>query len=258
MAAAAAAEEAFQRTFHDGDTGGLGFTPAGSGDTFTGDVNQGKDQGKGKQADIPSPSSSLSFDQIWESQHQQHQQQPDGTDVLNILTSPTFNPDNPDNDYTSDLPATDLSDYPDPSTTTAPAPALTPTEIQILETFRRADPNPNPNPNAPLQDKKKGLSSTSLVPDIASFLDSVPAGQTTTTTNDATALRDAVLTGLPGAEDWVAVEERYHDEVWGYLKPVLEEVAKEMESGRQREGQGGDGDGPAVVRLKMILRHMQA
>ena len=84
----------------------------------------------------------------------------------------------------------------------------------------------------------------------------MPAGQQTA--NDATALRDAVLTGLPGAEDWVAVEERYHDEVWGYLKPVLEEVAKEMESGRQREGQGGDGDGPAVVRLKMILRHMQA
>ena len=243
-----AAEGVFQRTYHDGDEGGLAFTSLD--DTFTEGMDNGK--GKGKQADIPSSS----FDHIWESQHQHHHyhhQQPDGTDVLNLLTSPTFNPDNPDNvnDYDTDLIPTDLSDYQDPSTT---APTLTPTEIQILETFRRADPDPSSLQGQPQQ---RGLSSTSLVPDISSFLDTVPAGQQTA--NDATALRDAVLTGLPGAEDWVAVEERYHDEVWGYLKPALEEAAREMENSHDGQGGGSQGDeGPAVARLKMILRHMRA
>src|SRR5699024_2601467 len=97
---------------------------------------------------------------------------------------------------------------------------------------------------------------TSLIPDIDNFLSTVPAQ----TQNDATALRDAVLTGLPGAEEWVAVEEKYQDEVWGFLKTVLEEARREME---EKEENGGDmekgrEDGPAVARLKMILRHMGA
>ena len=71
-----------------------------------------------------------------------------------------------------------------------------------------------------------------------------------------------MLTGLPGAEDWVAVEEMYQDEVWGYLKPALQAAAKEMEEQNQGQDQGQGGstgeDGPAVARLKMILRHMRA
>lgn len=77
-----------------------------------------------------------------------------------------------------------------------------------------------------------------------------------------TDLRDAVLTGLSGSEDWVAVEERYHDEVWGFLKPVLQAAKTEIDSQQRqgnKDGLSGQGeDGPAVARLKMILRHMGA
>lgn len=55
-----------------------------------------------------------------------------------------------------------------------------------------------------------------LVPDIGAFLDTTqPQTGTGDANASATSLRDAVLTGLPGAEDWVAVEEMYQDEVWG-------------------------------------------
>ena len=65
---------------------------------------------------------------------------------------------------------------------------------------------------------------------------------------------------LPGSNEWVEVQARYHDEVWGYLRPALEAAKTEIEEkkdGDAAEGQGHDGDGPAVRRLKMILRHME-
>lgn len=131
--------------------------------------------------------------------------------------------------------------------------------MQILDSFRRQDHHPHPHQQ---QHRQRNLNPTSLVPDIGAFLDTTPQQTTSTSTADAdaTSLRDAVLTGLPGAEDWVAVEEMYQDEVWGYLKPALQAAAKEMEEQNQGQGQGGSTgeDGPAVARLKMILRHMGA
>ena len=54
------------------------------------------------------------------------------------------------------------------------------------------------------------------------------------------------------------VQERYVDDVWGYLEPVLEAAKEEIEDGDKFEGTGHeDGDGPAVRRLKMILVHMK-
>lgn len=71
------------------------------------------------------------------------------------------------------------------------------------------------------------------------------------------ALRDEVLGQLPGAGDWIGVQERYHDEVWGFLEPVLEAARVEIERGREGGGDGsGNGEGPAVRRLRMILGHM--
>ncbi|KGO38552.1 hypothetical protein PEX1_106540 [Penicillium expansum] len=79
-----------------------------------------------------------------------------------------------------------------------------------------------------------------------------------TPTSASTSLRDAVLTNLPGAGDWIGVEKRYHDEVWGYLQPVLEEARAEIEEKEVGvEGLGVGEDGPAVRRLKMILMHMK-
>ncbi|KAJ5926294.1 hypothetical protein N7516_008067 [Penicillium verrucosum] len=81
-------------------------------------------------------------------------------------------------------------------------------------------------------------------------------GSTSTSTSTSTSLRDAVLANLPGAGDWIGVQERYHDEVWGYLQPVLEDARAEIEE-KGVEGLGAGEDGPAVRRLKMILMHMK-
>ncbi|CAI7678918.1 unnamed protein product [Penicillium pancosmium] len=95
------------------------------------------------------------------------------------------------------------------------------------------------------------LSSVSLVPDIDAFLNENDPGAGT----GAVSLRDRVLSELPGSNEWVGVQERYHDEVWGYLRPALEAAREEIEE-KGIEGEGHDGDGPAVRRLKMILKHM--
>jgi hypothetical protein len=71
-------------------------------------------------------------------------------------------------------------------------------------------------------------------------------------------LRDSVLEYLPGAEDWVTVHERYHDDVWGYLRPALEAAKAEIEERGLEIQEGDENDGPAVRRLKMILKHMRA
>ncbi|KAJ5425210.1 hypothetical protein N7465_000280 [Penicillium sp. CMV-2018d] len=84
----------------------------------------------------------------------------------------------------------------------------------------------------------------------------MPTGAGFTSTSNSTSLRDAVLANLPGAGDWIGVQERYHDEVWGFLQPVLEEARAEIEE-KGVEGLGPGEDGPAVRRLKMILMHMK-
>ncbi|RMJ26533.1 hypothetical protein PHISP_02580 [Aspergillus sp. HF37] len=200
----------------------------------------GKGKGKGKATDTgldPSTASPSAFDTAWQKsslEAQQPQPPPDGAVVASLLSERTFDPEFPPSANESFEPVdTELS----PMT-------LTPEEVRTIELFRRH--MPAPEPTAP----SSKINHASLVPDIGSFLDSVPTGPGT----DAAALRDDVLTSLPGAEDWLAVEERYHDEVWGYLRPTLEAAAKEMEESKDSRGTE---DGPAVRRLKMVLKHMQ-
>ena len=181
-----------------------------------------------------------------------YQNAQDGSEVLALLASPSFN-----TDFPNPINATTTSNNPDPDSTLIPndlsserQSQLSPQEIQILESFRR-----NLSPDSTHGQHQQRINTASLIPDIDNFLSTVPSQ----TQNDATALRDAVLTGLPGAEEWVSVEERYQDEVWGFLKPVLEAARREMEERGEQEGSKGEGeDGPAVARLKMILRHMRA
>ncbi|KAE8166851.1 hypothetical protein BDV40DRAFT_225191 [Aspergillus tamarii] len=167
--------------------------------------------------------------------HQHAQEPTDGSAVISLLSDRTFDPTFPYDP--AEIIETELS----------PPQQLTPAEIQMLETFQRHMP-PQPNTSSP---STHHLTSASLVPEIDTILDSAPAQ----TDADAAALRDTVLASLPGSEDWVDVEERYHDEVWGWLKPTLEAAAKELEE--KNEGQRGE-DGPAVQRLKMVLTHMRA
>ncbi|KAL4786627.1 hypothetical protein BJX76DRAFT_96285 [Aspergillus varians] len=168
----------------------------------------------------------------------------DGDAVVSILTDQAFDPEFPPS-------ANEPPEYLD---TELFLPHLTPAEIQMIESFRRQLPPESIRPQHDA-DQPRPLNSSSLIPDIGSFLDTLPASSAADpSTSHATSLRDTVLTSLPGAADWISVEEKYHDEVWGYLQPTLEEAAKEIES--KKDSPSAE-DGPAVRRLKMILKHMQ-
>lgn len=247
-------EEAYQfRNDHAYQDGGLEWEVPIYEQDATADM---KGKGKSKAADQDHQEDHRPFENTWQSIINTHPEQQsayedtqDGSEVLTLLTSPSFNPDFPEPPETTNPDSTLIpNDLSEP--TCLP---LSQSEIQILESFRR-NLSPHQHPHQP---QNQRINPTSLIPDIDNFLNTVP----TQTQNDATALRDAVLTGLPGAEEWLAVEERYQDEVWGFLKPVLEEARREMEEKEENggdRGEGGEEDGPAVARLKMILRHMGA
>ncbi|KAL3478966.1 hypothetical protein BJX99DRAFT_223311 [Aspergillus californicus] len=163
----------------------------------------------------------------------------DGDAVVSILSDRTFDPEFPPS----------VNEPPECVDTELIPPQLTPAEIEMIELFRRQlppDTHPQQSPDQPRQ-----LNSFSLIPDISSVLDTHPASDPNT--SFAISLRDTVFTSLPGSAEWIAVEEKYHDEVWGYLQPTLEAAAKEIES---KKASSVSEDGPAVRRLKMILKHM--
>ncbi|KAJ5581047.1 hypothetical protein N7450_007348 [Penicillium hetheringtonii] len=185
----------------------------------------------------------------------------DGQAVLSLLSDLNFDAFHNDSDVEIE---TDLNE---------PVP-LSASEIEILESFRREIQSEFKNSqiqNTGVSGEMKGsipISSVSLIPDIDEFLrmDGEAQGTHTRTGNTSsstgagsdTALRDRVLAELPGSNEWVEVQGRYHDEVWGYLRPALEAAREEIEKkGGGDDGEGHDGDGPAVRRLKMILRHME-
>ncbi|EAW20198.1 uncharacterized protein NFIA_098270 [Aspergillus fischeri NRRL 181] len=242
-------EDEFQRTYDESQVhSSIDFPPSTETETDTG-------KGKGKASKTLSdfsniePSSSSSglnnLNTAWQNTLPTTATPlpSDGEAVVSLLSDASFDPE---------FPSTAEEPF-EPIETELLPPQLTPSEIKMIESFRRhaALETSTPTPATEPLSQTHRLTSFSLVPDIESVLDSVPAAQAT----DATALRDAVLMGLPGAAEWIAVEERYHDEVWGYLRPTLEAAAKEME---ERKEQGAPvEDGPAVRRLKMILRHMQ-
>ncbi|EAW15234.1 uncharacterized protein ACLA_058960 [Aspergillus clavatus NRRL 1] len=242
-------EDEFQRTYDEPHLrSDIDFSASAIGI----DSQEVKGKGKGKASDSTSTSTNepSSTSAHADSEHHTHTWQSslpttattlptDGAAVISLLSSPSFNPDFP---QTADEPFEPVETDPLP-------PQLTSSEIEMLDSFRRSA---TVDPSTPAHQPHR-LTSLSLVPDIDSILDSVPASIAT----DVTALRDAVLTNLPGAADWIAVEERYHDEVWGYLRPTLEAAAEEIEVAKEQGRDALVEDGPAVRRLKMILGHMQ-
>lgn len=224
-------EEEFQHTY-DGNIGS----------SFRHDTELGKGKERVGDSEFITPSGSqvpLGFDAAWQKgshdaiNNTTSQHPSDGAAVVSLLTDRSFDPEFPISAHEPAEPVdTELSQQ-----------SLTQDEIQMIETFRRQLPPPE-------QPQPSRINPASLIPDIDTFLNGVTPGPGT----EATALRDNVLTNLPGAADWIAVEERYHDEVWGYLRPTLEAAAKEMED--NKDSQTAE-DGPAVRRLKMVLTHMQ-
>ncbi|KAJ5157782.1 uncharacterized protein N7482_008882 [Penicillium canariense] len=178
--------------------------------------------------------------------HTYEAQPSDGAAVVSLLADTSFDPGSGGNEELDLDPA-------------AAPPPLTASEIKMLDSFRRQI---DASSDGHTQHQQPRLSSLSLVPDIDTFLQqndpSAFTPGTDTRANSATTLRDTVLDNLPGAGDWVTVHERYHDEVWGYLRPALEAAKAEMEEKGPEVQNGEENDGPAVRRLKMILKHMRA
>ncbi|KAL4798321.1 hypothetical protein BDV19DRAFT_357593 [Aspergillus venezuelensis] len=218
------------------------------------DIDEGPGKGKGKSS--ASNPVSRSTESASESKSGLETQPPtlnpsDGSGVVSILTDQTFDPEFPPGaNEPEEYLETDFSQL---------SPHLAPNEIQMIESFRRQLP---PAPQSTRSEHSGNsehpqLNSLSLVPDIGSFLDNfhaTPAADPSTA--HATSLRDELLTSLPGAAEWISVEEKYHDEVWGYLQPTLEAAAREIEEKKDSPSTSVE-DGPAVRRLKMVLRHMQ-
>jgi hypothetical protein len=200
----------------------------------------------------------LQFETAWQRQHaynpqqsEQHLDTADGSAVVDLLSDSTFDPNFEDPVTVNDI-ELDIS--------AAPAP-LSAAEVEALDSFRRGL-GLGPDGQSVEDGRPARITATSLVPDIDTFLSQEGAGfgiEGTGTATGPTSLRDDVLNRLPGAGDWVGVHERYHDEVWGFLEPVLEAARAEIEEEEQQgqEGIGGGVDGPAVRRLKMILVHMK-
>ncbi|OGE50909.1 hypothetical protein PENARI_c015G11009 [Penicillium arizonense] len=172
----------------------------------------------------------------------------DGSAVLSLLSDPSFDP-NMDTD-----PATLPETHPSLDRYAAPAP-LSRGEIEAIESFRRGVGGVMREDLDRQQQKQNrmgegeggngGISGSSLIPDIDTFLMENEYGSGVRA-GSGSSLRDTIATYLPGAIDWMDVQERYVDDVWGYLEPVLEAAREEIEDGNKREGTGHeDGDGPA-------------
>jgi hypothetical protein len=216
-----------------------------------------KGKGKSRATAVDANPSTSEFDGVWHNattsiptaRHEEHgvnqtdtyiHNAEDGAAVVSLLSDPSFQPD---------LLPDDPDQYLD-----GPVAPLTPEELRIIDSFRRSAQPPPSETQLQETQSSRPITSQSLIPDIDTFLAQHNEGDATTAS--ATALRNSVLASLPGAEEWMAVDERYHEEVWGYLRPALQAAERELEEQKDSGGDQGR-EGPAVRRLKMILRHMQ-
>ena len=70
-----------------------------------------------------------------------------------------------------------------------------------------------------------------------------------------------IMTSILNAEEevkpWLDILDRYQDEVWGDMLPLVQEARKELREAKPRRPElGSPQGGPAVRRLKMVLQHM--
>ncbi|EEA18624.1 hypothetical protein TMatcc_010832 [Talaromyces marneffei ATCC 18224] len=183
----------------------------------------------------------------------------DGAEVVALLSNPSFQPglvtwahnENQGGMVDGLEPVFDLNDDPFDTEGFPLAIGLSPAEMQMIDMFRRQQPQHQQDQEThEKEDRNKRITANSLVPDIDSIL-------STAATNKHEALREAVITNLVGAEEWLHVDQQYNEDVWGYLKPAVEAAAAELQQKEENPvKEGVDGDGPAVKRLRMILRHM--
>ena len=61
-------------------------------------------------------------------------------------------------------------------------------------------------------------------------------------------------TGYLEVQPWIDILNRYHDEVWGEMLPLVQEARKESTAANKK--QCGPSDSPALRRLRMVLKHL--
>ena len=66
--------------------------------------------------------------------------------------------------------------------------------------------------------------------------------------------RHCLESGFFAVQPWIEILDRYHDEVWGEMLPLVQQVCKESTTanGKQRRLR----DSPALRRLRMVLKHL--
>ncbi|KAM0794686.1 hypothetical protein BDR22DRAFT_894953 [Usnea florida] len=96
------------------------------------------------------------------------------------------------------------------------------------------------------------LNSLSLIPDFGPPSRLFPASLATQRDNYR---KQGCLEQGPGdVQSWIDILDRYHDEVWGDLLPLVQESRQELKMAN--ENKTCLQSGPAIQRLKMILQHL--
>ena len=65
--------------------------------------------------------------------------------------------------------------------------------------------------------------------------------------------RHCLEAGFFEVQPWIDILNRYHDEVWGEMLPLVQEACKESTAANEK--QRGPRDSPALRRLRMVLKH---
>ncbi|KAI5310025.1 hypothetical protein KEM55_001910 [Ascosphaera atra] len=156
----------------------------------------------------------------------------DGKDVFHLLNNPSFEP------------MGSLDDMDDDDETSADEDGIF-SEAGGYRDTPRSSFNTTTSENA-VPDKK------SLLPDIDSLISYA---------------EEAVATGPPGQKEswkampsvseWLDLDSKYIDEVWGGALKPFTEAARDEVAERKEMGLEGMGNGPAVRRLGMVLDHLR-
>ncbi|EQL32434.1 hypothetical protein BDFG_05443 [Blastomyces dermatitidis ATCC 26199] len=178
----------------------------------------------------------------------------DGQAVVALLSSPTFQPATftPPESPESELFELDASMLQPPSTfsssSSSSSPNPSPTTTGTTTTTTTQTPSFPPN-------------QLSLIPDINSILTAIQQQQQQQSHPHDQHGQDWEWDWreMPGVAEWLEVDGTYQDTVWGFLKPYVEAARKEIIERREDGGGGGAvEDGPAVKRLRMVMRHLRA
>ena len=73
--------------------------------------------------------------------------------------------------------------------------------------------------------------------------------------NDTDERRHCLGPGMSAVQPWIEILDRYHEEVWGEMLPLVQEACRESTTtnGKQR----GLRDSPALRRLRMVAKHLE-